>query len=66
MSQALRLAGALIALLLLGYFVIVLFGNVWVERGLLAALVLVFGGLIVFAWFFDRRTKRSRAGLEDI
>ena len=66
MSYALKLAGAGIAFLLLGYLVILLFGGIWTRVGLGAALVVVFGGLVFLAWRGDRKAKKAREGLERI
>jgi hypothetical protein len=61
-----KYAGAMIALLLLGVLGIVIFDRIWYRVGLGAAIVVVCGGLLFFAWWTDRKDKAARAGLEDI
>ena len=61
-----KYAGAMIALLLLGVLGIVIFDRIWYQVGLGAAIVVVCGGLLFFAWWTDRKDKAARAGLEDI
>jgi Flp pilus assembly protein TadB len=65
-SYGLKLAGAAIAFLVLGILVLVIFGGIWTRVGLGAALIVVFGGLLLLAWRGDRKAKRSREGLERI
>jgi Flp pilus assembly protein TadB len=66
MSYALKLGGAAIVLLLLGVLGIVLFDAVWARIGLGAALIVVFGGILLFAWNVDRKDKAKRAGLDEL
>jgi hypothetical protein len=66
MSLWAKTAGALIAIILLGGLAIVIFDRLWYRIGLGAALVVVFGGLLFFAWWTDRKDKAVRAGLDDI
>jgi uncharacterized membrane protein YccC len=61
-----KFAGALIAVLLLGVLGIVIFDRIWYQVGLGAAIVIVFGGLLFFAWRTDRKDKAARAGLDKI
>ncbi len=61
-----KYAGALIAILLLGALGIIIFDRIWFQVGLGAAIVVVCGGLLFFAWWTDRKDKAARAGLEDI
>jgi Flp pilus assembly protein TadB len=62
----LKLGGAAVAILLLGVLGIVIFGNIWARIGIGAAVVLVGGILIFFAWRTDRREKELRAGLDEL
>jgi hypothetical protein len=62
----LKTAGACIALLLLGVLGILIFDRIWYQVGLGAAIVVVCGALLFFAWLTDRKDKAARAGLEDI
>ena len=66
MSYALKLGGAAIIVLLLGVLGILLFDAVWARVGLGAALVVVFGGILLFAWNVDRKDKAKRAGLDEL
>jgi Flp pilus assembly protein TadB len=66
MSYALKLGGAAIVFLLLGVLGIVLFDAVWARVGLGAALIIVFGGILLFAWNVDRKDKAKRAGLDEL
>lgn len=61
-----KYAGAMIAVLLLGVLGIVIFDRIWYQVGLGAAIVVVCGGLLFFAWWTDRKDQAARAGLEDI
>jgi Flp pilus assembly protein TadB len=65
-GYGLKLAGAAAAFLLLGVLVIVLFDGIWTRVGLGAALVVVFGGLLLFAWNVDRKDKAKRAGIDEL
>jgi Flp pilus assembly protein TadB len=66
MTYALKLAGAGIAILLLGALAIVIFGDIWTKVGMGAAIVVVVGALLLFAWYVDRKDKAKRAGYEDL
>jgi uncharacterized membrane protein YhhN len=66
MSYALKLAGAAILLLLLGVLGIVIFSGIWTRVGLGAAIVVVCGGLLLFAWMTDRKDREARAGLDEL
>ncbi len=61
-----KFAGALIAVLLLGVLGIIIFDRIWYQVGLGAAIVVVCGGLLLFAWITDRKDRAARAGLDDI
>jgi drug/metabolite transporter (DMT)-like permease len=66
MRYALKLAGAAIALLLIGVFAIVLFGDIWQDVGIGAAVVVVFGGLLLVVWRQDKKDKARRAGIDEL
>ncbi|MGH3136447.1 MAG: hypothetical protein ACRDPV_08140 [Gaiellaceae bacterium] len=66
MGYALKLAGAAIAVLFLGVLAIVIFGNIWARVGIGAAIVVVCGGLLLFAWNIDRKDKAGRAGIDEL
>ncbi len=61
-----KLGLAAVAFLILGVLGIVVFGNIWARTGIGAAMVVVFGALLIFAWLYDRKEKAKRAGLEDL
>lgn len=61
-----KLAGAAIGILLLGILAILLFDALWFQIGFGAALVLVFGGILLLAWNTDRKEKAKRAGLDEL
>ncbi len=62
----LKLAGVAIGILLLGVLAILIFDAIWFRIGLGAALVLVFGGILLLAWRTDRKDKAKRAGLDEL
>lgn len=66
MSYAFKLAGVAIALMIGFIIAIVLFGRLWVQLGLVAAIVVICIPLLVLAWYLDRKERRQREGLEDI
>ncbi len=66
LSYALKLAGVAILLLIAGVVAIAIFGNIWAQVGIGAAIVVVCGGLLLFAWSVDRKDKAKRQGLEDL
>ena len=61
-----KLAVAAIAFLLHGVLVIRIFGGIWARIGMGAALVVVFGGLLLVAWYLDRKEKAKRAGIDEL
>jgi uncharacterized membrane protein len=65
-GYVLKLGGAAVAVLLLGVLGIVIFGNIWARIGIGAAMVVIGGILIFFAWRTDRREKELRAGLDEL
>ena len=66
MSYALKLAGAAILILFLGVLGIVIFADIWSRVGIGAAIVVVFGGLLLFAWRSDKKDKERRAGIDEL
>jgi hypothetical protein len=66
MGIALKFAGIGIAFLLIGVLGIVIFDAIWVRIGFGAAVIIVVGGLLYFAWRQDQKARESRAGLERI
>lgn len=66
MGYAFKLAGAAIAILLLGVLGILIFDRIWMQVGLGAAIVVVCGGLLLFAWMTDRKDRAARAGIDEL
>lgn len=66
MGYALKLALAGIGILLAGVLAIVIFDRIWFRVGLGAALVVVCGGLLLFAWSVDRKGRKAREGLDEL
>ena len=66
MGYALKFAGIAVAFLLIGVLGIVIFDAIWVRIGFGAAMIIVVGGLLFFAWRQDQKARESRAGLERI
>ena len=62
----LKLTGLGIALLIAGFIGIAIFGALWARIGLGAAMVIVVGGLLFFAWREQTKARQSREGLERI
>ena len=58
MSYALKFAALGIVFVIIGVLGIVLFGAIWVRIGIGAALVIVVGGMLFFAWRQDQKAKR--------
>jgi Flp pilus assembly protein TadB len=65
-SYGFRLAAAAALFLVAGVAAIVIFGNIWARVGIGAAIVVVVGGLLLWAWNVDRKEKAERAGLEEL
>ena len=66
MGYALKFAGIGILFLLIGVLGLVIFDALWMRMGLGVAMVIFFGGILLFAWRQDQKAKASRAGLERI
>jgi Flp pilus assembly protein TadB len=65
-SYVLKLGGAAVLLLAAGVFGIVIFGNIWARVGIGAAIVIVCGGLLLWAWNVDRKDRADRAGIDEL
>jgi uncharacterized membrane protein YdcZ (DUF606 family) len=65
-SYFLKIGGAMLLLLAAGMFGIVVFGNIWARVGIGAAIVVVIGGLLFWAWSVDRKGREARADLPPI
>jgi hypothetical protein len=66
LAYALKLAGVAIALLAVGILGILIFEDIWQQVGFGAAVVVVFGGVLLFAWWTDRKDKAERAGIDEL
>lgn len=66
MSYALKLAAIGLVFVIAGVLGIAIFGALWARIGIGAAIVIVVGGLLYFAWRQDQKARESRAGLERI
>lgn len=66
MSYAFKLAGAAAAFLLIGVGAILIFGAIWFRVGIGAAIVIVVGPLLFYAWRSDKKAREARAGLDRI
>ena len=65
-GYVLKLGGAAIVIMLAGVLAIVLFGNIWTDVGMGAAVFVVGGGLILLAWYLDRKERAKRAGIDEL
>ena len=61
-----KYAAALIGLLIAGVLGIIIFDRIWYQVGLGAAILVVCGGLLFFAWRTDQKDKAARAGLDRV
>ena len=66
MTNALKLVGATIALLIAGVIAIVIFETVWLRIGLGAALAIVCCVLLLIAWRIDKKDEEAYGGVEDL
>ena len=66
MGYGLKLAGAAIVFLLAAALAILIFEDIWARVGIGAAIFVVVGGLLLFAWNVDRKGRAKRAGLDDL
>lgn len=65
-GYGLKLAAAMIGILILGFIAIWIFGDIWYRVGIGAALVVVVGGLLLGAWYVDRRDREARADIDEL
>jgi Flp pilus assembly protein TadB len=61
-----KLGAAAILFILLGMGAIVIFGNIWARVGIGAAIVVIGGGLLLWAWNVDRKDRETRAGIDEL
>ena len=61
-----KLAGAAIAIVLIGVLALLIFDAIWFRISAGAALVILFGGILLLAWRTDRKDKAKRAGIDEL
>jgi uncharacterized membrane protein YdcZ (DUF606 family) len=66
MSYGLKLAGVAALLILAGGLAIMIFSDIWMNRSLGAAMLVVGGGLLLVAWFIDRKGRKARKGIDEL
>lgn len=66
MSDTWKFVGVAIAIFAAGIIAILIFSALWFRIGLGAAIVVLVGGLLLFAWRTDRKDKEARAELESM
>jgi Flp pilus assembly protein TadB len=65
-SYGWKLGGAAILFLLLGVLALVIFDRIWFRVGFGAAIIVLFGALLIVAWRLDRKEKAKRAGIDEL
>lgn len=66
MSYPWKLAGTAMLMIVVAALVIIIFEGVWLQVGLVGAMVVVFGGLIAFVWFLQRKDRARRKGVDEL
>jgi hypothetical protein len=66
MSYPWKLAGAAMLMVVVAALVIIIFEDIWLQVGLVGAMVVVFGGLIAFVWFLQRKDRARRKGVDEL
>jgi Flp pilus assembly protein TadB len=66
MSYPWKLAGTAMLMVVVAALVIILFEDIWLQVGLGAAMVVVFGGVIAFVWFLQRKDRERRKGVDEL
>jgi len=66
MSYPWKLAGAAMLMVIVGAIVIVIFEDLWLQVGLIGAMVIVFGGLIALLWLVQRKDRARRKGVDEL
>jgi hypothetical protein len=65
-SYVIKLGLAAAAILMLGVLGIAIFSNIWARTGIVMAMVVFGGGLIALAWWWDRKEKARRGGVDEL
>jgi Flp pilus assembly protein TadB len=66
MSYPWKLAGAAMLMVVVGALVIIIFEDLWLQIGLVGAMVVVFGGLIGLVWLLQRKDRGRRKGVDEL
>jgi len=66
MSYPWKLAGAAMLMVVVGALVIIIFEDLWLQIGLVGAMVVVFGGLIGLVWLVQRKDRERRKGVDEL
>jgi Flp pilus assembly protein TadB len=66
MSYPWKLAGAAMLMVVVGALVIIIFEDIWLQVGLVGAMVVVFGGLIGLVWLLQRKDRERRKGVDEL
>ena len=66
MSYPWKLAGTAMLMVVAAAVVILIFEGIWVQVGLIGAMVIVFGGLIAFLWVLQRKDRERRKGVDEL
>ena len=66
MSYPWKLAGTAMLMVVAAAVVILIFEGIWVQVGLIGAMVIVFGGLIAFVWVLQRKDRERRKGVDEL
>jgi Flp pilus assembly protein TadB len=66
MSYPWKLAGAAMLMVVVGALVIIIFEDLWLQIGLVGAMVVVFGGLIGLVWLLQRKDRERRKGVDEL
>jgi Flp pilus assembly protein TadB len=64
-SDVLKVSAIVIGIVAAGLVGWLIFSGVWARVGIGAAVVVLVGGLLFFAWNFDRREKAKQDALDE-
>jgi Flp pilus assembly protein TadB len=66
MSYPWKLAGTAMLMVVCAALAIIIFEDIWTQVGLVAAAVVVFGGLLLFVWLLQRKDRERRKGIDEL
>ena len=66
MSYPWKLAGTAMLMVVVAALVIIIFEDIWLQVGLVGAMVVVFGGLIALVWLLQRKDRERRKGVDEL